>query len=246
MLQAIRLGRHFGDRTLFDSLDFQLAGGERVGLVGDNGSGKTTLLRLLAGLDEPDDGTVRLSRRQTAGLLDLSPAGESTDEDGTLSGGERTRRALDLFLADPPDILLLDEPTNNLDLDGIREVIGRLDAMPAAMVIVSHDRYLLDSLVTRIVEIENGRLAEYAGNYSFYREEKARRYEAQLHRYETDRKEQRRIGEAIRQVRDFAEKGHRTSGELDASGHKAGMLKVKRRARAKKHDKQAKSDIPRL
>ena len=252
MLQAIHISHHFGDRIIFGDLSFLLRDGERVGLVGDNGSGKTTLLRLLAGLEEPDSGEIRLSRGQCAGLLDLSPQwNESTPDrpdyfSDTLSGGERTRLALDRFLSEPPDILLLDEPTNNLDLDGISAVIRQLASLPMAMVVVSHDRYLLDALVTRIIEIENGRLVEYQGNYTFYRAEKARLYQEQLHRFESDRRQQRQVQEAIRQTRAFAEKGHRDSGKADEIGRKAGMAKVGRRARAEKNDRKAKNDIRRL
>lgn len=284
MLQAIHISRFFGDKILFQDLSFQLPDGERVGLVGDNGSGKTTLLHLLAGLDVPDQGEIRVVRRQRIGLLDLSPvrnpagaAGsvwqspsfQTTEPDtatslvwqqeqtglvrdlprqgqwSTLSGGERTRLALSRFLADPPDIFLLDEPTNNLDLAGIQTVIRQLASQSAAMVIVSHDRYLLDCLVTRIVEIDYGQLVEYQGNYSFYRQEKERLFQERLHRFEEGRKQQRQIQDAIRQTREWAEKGHRNSTKPDASGLTMGV-KEKKRARAMKKDKKAKNDIQRL
>ena len=75
MLNVIHVDRYFGDLILFQDLSFHLRTGERVGLVGDNGSGKTTLLRLMAGLDEPDHGAVRLAHHAKAGFLDLSPTG---------------------------------------------------------------------------------------------------------------------------------------------------------------------------
>ena len=274
MLNVIHVDRYFGDLILFQDLSFHLRTGERVGLVGDNGSGKTTLLRLMAGLDEPDHGAVRLAHHAKAGFLDLSPTGiqkqdptfqsastsalswqvrqtglidklQATAHPETLSGGEKTRLALSRFLADPPDVMLLDEPTNNLDLPGIQSVIRLLDEQTCAMVIVSHDRYLLDNLVTRIVEIENGRLVEYEGNYSFYREEKERLYEEQLHRFEEDRKQQRQVQEAIKRTRQWAEKAHRDSTKKDSSGLTMGRKEFKR-AKAMKMEKKAKNDIHRL
>jgi macrolide transport system ATP-binding/permease protein len=179
--------------------------------------------------------------RQT-GLVDRIDDDAHPD---TLSGGERTRLALSRFLADPPDVMLLDEPTNNLDLPGFRTVIRLLDDQESAMDIVSHDRYLLDSLVTRIVEIENGNLVEYAGNYSFYREEKERLYTEQLHRFEEDRKQQRQVQDAIKRTRQWAEKAHRDSTKKDSSGLTMGRKEFKR-AKAMKMEKKAKNDIRRL
>ncbi|MEA4890141.1 MAG: ABC-F family ATP-binding cassette domain-containing protein [Clostridiaceae bacterium] len=271
-IQVVRLTKSFGGHELFHDLSFYIGEGERVGLVGKNGCGKTTLLRMMAGLDQPDSGTIRLARRMSVRLLSQTPdpaadmaaacqeglfpdrsdplgrLGSGIDLSGQpehLSGGEQTRLALGCFLAEQPDLMLLDEPTNNLDFSGIQTVIEQLAARSGSMVIVSHDRYLLDRLVTRILELDGGRVTEYAGNYTFYRQEKERLYQEQRHRYEDERKQQRQIEEAIRQTRQWAEKAHRNSTKPDSSGLTMGV-KEKKRAKAKKMDKKVKNDVKRL
>ena len=271
-LDVIHLAKSFGENELLQDISFQVADGERVGLVGANGCGKTTLLRILARLEQADSGTVRLSGHAAVGLFsqvpdpaaDLRAIGleglnadwayhlnqigldiNLPDRSEILSGGERAKLALGRFLAERPDLMLLDEPTNNLDLPGIQAAVRLFRAAASSLIIVSHDRYFLDSLVTRILEIEDGRIAEYAGNYTFYRQEKERLFQEQLHRYEEDRKQQRQIQEAIRQTRQWAEKAHRNSTKKDSSGLTMGV-KEKKRAKAMKMDKKAKSDIKRL
>jgi macrolide transport system ATP-binding/permease protein len=244
-LEVFQLTKSFGEHEVLRGISFTLARGERVGLVGANGSGKSTLLRILAGLDQPDGGECRLARQSSAGLLQTGADQEGIVA-GDLSGGEITLLAVTRFMADPPNLLLLDEPTNNLDFHGIQTVTRLLQGSSASMLVVSHDRYFLDNLVTRILEIEDGQIVEYAGNYSFYREEKERLYQEKLHRYEESQKEQKRIREAISEKRQWAEKSHRDSTKLDSTMHKTMGLKEYKRAKAMKLDKKAKNDIRRL
>ena len=101
----------------------------------------------------------------------------------TLSGGQKTRVALGKLLLSRPDILLLDEPTNHLDMDSISWLETYLLNYPGAVFIVSHDRYFLDRVVTKVIEIENGNLRTYNGNYSAYAEKKAMLRDAQYKAY---------------------------------------------------------------
>ena len=107
-----------------------------------------------------------------------------------LSGGEKTRVNLGRLILEDTDILLLDEPTNHLDLRATEWLEEYLEKFKGTVLTVSHDRYFLDKIVDRIVEIKEGKAEFYAGNYSFYAVEKERRYEEQLRQYE---KEQAKI-----------------------------------------------------
>ena len=272
ILVVHNLEKSFADNHLLRSMSFHIEEGERVGLVGINGSGKTTLMRILAGLDSCDSGQVQLRKQAVSGLLrqypDPAQDVQAIIESGydpelaacmnqigleadpllhseTLSGGERTRLSLARFLAARFDLMLLDEPTNNMDLNGIQATIWQLRQHQGSMMIVSHDRYFLDQMVTRILELENGEIHEFHGNYSDYREQKKLQYEAHLHQYEAGRKEQKRIEQAIRQTRQWADKAHRKSTEKDKSGLRMGV-KENKRVKAKKMDQKVKSDTKRL
>lgn len=115
----------------------------------------------------------------------------------TLSGGEKTRLAMARLLLQQPDLLLLDEPTNHLDIDTLTWLEQYLRAYPGALVVVSHDRYFLDSLVNVIVEIERHESRRYTGNYSRYIELKAADYESRLKQYEQQQEEIARMEEFI-------------------------------------------------
>ncbi len=119
----------------------------------------------------------------------------------TFSGGWRMRVMLARILLQAPDILLLDEPTNHLDLPSIKWLETYLQAFDGAIVIVSHDRYFLDRVVKKIVESRKGKLIPYAGNYSFYLEEKALREEIQSGQYKNQQakiKQEERLIERFR------------------------------------------------
>lgn len=98
----------------------------------------------------------------------------------TLSGGQKTRVFLSKILLSKPDIILLDEPTNHLDLNSIAWLEGFLSNYKGAVIIISHDRYFLDKIVTKVVEIENTKCTTYNGNYSDYATKKASLREAEL------------------------------------------------------------------
>ena len=112
-----------------------------------------------------------------------------TKQVATLSGGQKTRVALGKLLISKPDILLLDEPTNHLDMESIAWLETYLLNYPGAVFIVSHDRYLLDKVVTKVIEIDAGQVRMYAGNYSAYAEKKAQLRDAQYKAYLNQQRE---------------------------------------------------------
>ena len=122
-----------------------------------------------------------------------------------LSGGERTRLALAAMLLENPDVLLLDEPTNHLDIGSLKWLEQYLKNYKGTLIVISHDRYFLDKIASRIFEIENHKLTVYEGNYTTYLEKKRTNYEIAVRHYEKQQEEIRRQEDMIRMM-----KGHNT------------------------------------
>ena len=124
-----------------------------------------------------------------------------------LSGGEKTRVNLGRLILEDTDILLLDEPTNHLDLQATEWLEEYLEKFKGTVLAVSHDRYFLDKVVQRVVEIQNGKAEFYSGNYSFYAVEKERRYEERLRQYEKEQAKIEQLEKAAEQLRVWAYSG---------------------------------------
>lgn len=120
-----------------------------------------------------------------------------------LSGGEKTRVALGKLLLSKPDLILLDEPTNHLDIRSVAWLEGYLKDYPGAVLIVSHDRYFMDRVVTKIIEVEHGLFSMYSGNYSVYAEKKAREREIALKHYLNQQKVIKHEEEVIAKLKSF-------------------------------------------
>ncbi|HQT99613.1 MAG TPA: ABC-F family ATP-binding cassette domain-containing protein [Acidimicrobiales bacterium] len=191
------------ERPILTDVNLTVATGDRVGVVGINGVGKSTLLKVIAGRLTPDSGDVRRGRDVDVGYLEqipvlapgtvrdvLGPGWQSDavldrlgmlnaidDQTTELSGGQLKRVALAQLFGQSHDVVVLDEPTNHLDLDAIRWLESQLQRFRGAVVLVSHDRYLLDQVTTRMVEIDRGTTYVHAGGY-------ARLLEAQVERDE--------------------------------------------------------------
>jgi ATP-binding cassette subfamily F protein uup len=191
------------DRPLFESLSLTISAGDRLGVVGINGTGKSTLLRVLAGAAEPESGTVRRGRGVRIGLLNQRPTlppgtvraavgpgweaseilerlgmGGLADADvATLSGGQAKRVALARVLVSEVDLLVLDEPTNHLDIDAIGWLEARLARFRGGLVLVTHDRHVLDRVTTRMLELDQGRGYAHDGGYVSYLDARAERVE---------------------------------------------------------------------
>jgi len=122
----------------------------------------------------------------------------------SLSGGEKTRVNLGRLILEDTDVLLLDEPTNHLDLHATEWLEEYIRGFRGTVVAISHDRYFLDRVVTRVIEIEDGKAEFYSGNYSFYAVEKERRYQEQLKQYQKEQAKIQQLEKAAEQLRVWA------------------------------------------
>ncbi|MBT8240758.1 MAG: ABC-F family ATP-binding cassette domain-containing protein [Acidimicrobiia bacterium] len=193
------------DRPLFTDVSLTVNTGDRLGIVGINGTGKSTLLRVLAGTTEPERGSVRRGRELSLAVLDQDaalPSGRVLDAvlatgaekweaeaalsrlgmgdffnqaTSSLSGGEKKRVALAVALVKPSNLLILDEPTNHLDIDGIEWLEDRLRAYRGALILVTHDRVILDRLTTHMLELDRGTSYFHTGGYASYLDAKVTR-----------------------------------------------------------------------
>ncbi|WP_404354731.1 ABC-F type ribosomal protection protein [Cytobacillus firmus] len=217
---------------------------DRIGIVGKNRAGKSTLLKLMAGQLKPEKGMVKrfadfayfdqLSAPE-ASEIDYKLAGQLSipqTEIENLSGGERTRRKLAQIFSSYYESLLIDEPTTHLDKEGTQFFIKELTYYYGALVLISHDRYVLDKLVTKIWEIEDGFVTEYTGNYSDYTEQRDLQRKQQLEQHEKFVKEKSRLLKAAEEKMKKAEKitqanGHISKKETKAKANKMFMTKSK-------------------
>ncbi|WP_226585427.1 ribosomal protection-like ABC-F family protein [Halobacillus litoralis] len=122
----------------------------------------------------------------------------------SLSGGEKTKLGLAKLLLENPDVLLLDEPTNHLDLQAIEWLESYLQQYKGTVCVISHDRSFLDHVVTDIMDLESGEIQSYKGNYSSYEKQKEERLLSEFHQYEEQQKKIKKMKEAIRRLRQWA------------------------------------------
>lgn len=267
LLQANNVMRRFGADVLFHDINLQIQENGRTALVGRNGAGKTTLLKMIAGITNPDEGTISKSKDLTIGYLaqdqgldsqnsiwaeldlvfaplhkmekqihqlenqlaSLDPATkefqlttekysqlqsafkkqggfeyesrmrgilkgfgfEEADYQtaiNSLSGGQKTKLALAKILLQSPDLLILDEPTNHLDMNVLAWLEDYLKSYQGALLVVSHDRYFLDRVVSDIYDLDNHTLRHYTGNYTQFMQHKQEWLTAEWKHYEQQQK----------------------------------------------------------
>ncbi|MGE5313926.1 MAG: ABC-F family ATP-binding cassette domain-containing protein [Acidobacteriota bacterium] len=273
IISARDISIRFGEQTVLNNAELNIHQTDRIGLIGRNGSGKSTLLKIIAGLLEPDSGTVSKRRDAIVGYLSqdfrLDPAKnvyenilegahdvsgilqeyeslpytserrhaleeqirhldgwnlenrieaamhslnvpERTRDIATLSGGEKRRVALCRAIISRPDLLILDEPTNHLDTQSIEWTQEFLENYSGACLFVTHDRYFLDSIANRIVELADGVCYPHEGNYTDFLIDKAER-EAQMETEESKRKS------FLRRELEWVRKGPRARGTKSKS-----------------------------
>lgn len=202
----------FGDKVLFQDVTFGIHEGDKIGVIGINGTGKSTLLKIIAGIEETDEGTIVKGNGVRIGYLPQNPVFEKgmtvldyvagTEQErmldivkeseaktiltklgifdfdqkvNVLSGGQKKRIALAKVLVDRYEILVLDEPTNHIDNEMADWLEQYLNQYKGVLIMVTHDRYFLDRVTNKIVEIDNHTLYSYDENYSGFLKLKAER-----------------------------------------------------------------------
>jgi len=300
MLSLDGLSKYFGDRAIFDHVNWSMSDDDRVGLVGLNGAGKSTLLKLIGGVIEPDAGRISRPQRTQVGYLAqdtpdiggrslisetlsalseiealdsqrrrletilaeqtsgpehdaaLTELGEVltelerhdfytaesraesvlfglgfkpedlTRDVAEFSGGIRMRVGLAKLLLQRPDFLMLDEPTNHLDIEARNWLEDYLGAYPGGIIMVSHDRYFLDRVTRRTVEVARGRLTEYRGSYSTYLIQREERFQLEMAAYEKQREEIDHIESFVSRFRAQAARKNRAARAAGRIGEAAG------------------------
>lgn len=211
--------KYYGDRKIIDIDELKIKQGEKIGIVGINGSGKSTLLNIISGKVEIDGGKVIVNGN-------ISYIEQLNNEETFLSGGEMTKKKIDEKLGEHSDILLADEPSSNLDIDEIEKLKRKLKEYKGTLCLISHDRNLLDSVVDSILEIENGVVTKYKGNYSKYRMQKEESRKRKQFEYEQYITEKKRLEVSINKVKNEAKSMRKTPkrmGNSEARLHKRGV-----------------------
>lgn len=274
LMQLSQISKSFDGEPIFDNVNFEVKTGERIGIVGRNGAGKSTLMKIIAGVENYEDGHISKIKNLKVGYLTqqmtlntentvfdemlqpfvhLKQLGEKmqaetdwlaqhadryetddyqehikryeslsndfekqggydyerkiktvlnglnfTETDYTrpvndFSGGQKTRLSLAQMLLREPDLLLLDEPTNHLDMETTAWLEDYLKFFSGAIVIISHDRYFLDKIVTQIYDVSLGEVKHYVGNYAKFIEQRDLYYQKRLAEYERQQDEIKRL-----------------------------------------------------
>ncbi|MFJ7951075.1 ribosomal protection-like ABC-F family protein [Lysinibacillus sp. NPDC096418] len=251
------IGYEIKNTLIFDNIHATVKQGEVIGIIGKNGAGKSTLLQLINGSISPTkghlqwfkSGDITYVEQESEQYSSHDISAEEADllakwrvpsvEYAALSGGEKLKMRLANGFAQNAQLLLLDEPTNHLDEQGTAMLIDEMKNYPGTILVVSHDRYFLDEVVTRIWSLENARLFEHSGNYTSYIEARKQQRLTQERAYEKQQKDIERIEAQMKELTSWSQKAHAQSTKQEG-------FKEHYRVKAKRMDAQVKSKKKRL
>lgn len=245
------------DILLFEHVTGTVKQGEVIGIIGRNGAGKSTLLQLIQGTLSPTMGAIQRAQalkitfveQELAHFDKLEVSAREADllakwqvpnvSFTALSGGEKLKMRLAEGFSQNAQILLLDEPTNHLDEQSTEFLIRQVQNYKGTIIVVSHDRYFLDKVATKIWSIEEKSLIEHDGNYTSYMADREHRRLTQQRSYEKQQKNIERIEAQMSELTSWSQKGHTQSTKLEG-------FKEYHRVKAKRLDSQVKSKKKRL
>ena len=246
------------ENTLLEKMNVTVKQGDVIGLIGKNGAGKSTLLQLINGKIEPSKGTVEWQQmnmttayveQETESFISndviakeaelLAKWGVPTNDFLTLSGGEKLKVRLAKGFSENPNLLILDEPTNHLDETSTEFLIKQIKNMKGTVIVVSHDRYFLDVVATKIWSIEDKKLIDHSGNYTSYMKAREQKRMTQQREYEKQQKKIEQVETQINELSSWSQKAHAQSTKQEG-------VKEFYRVKAKRMDAQVKSKRKRL
>lgn len=238
-----KVKKYYGDRLILDIDKLEILDGNRIGLVGVNGAGKTTLIKALINDTTIDEGNVYITK-SFAYISQTEDVNEKfldnnfknvfnapSEYDDFLSGGEKVKFKIAKALSESKNLIIADEPTANLDGYSIGILEKMLKNYNGALLLVSHDRNFLDALCNTIIEIEDGKIKVYKGNYSKYLELKTLERERSETEYVTYLNEKKHLENAIlnkQNIKDSIRKTPKRMGNSEARLHRMGGQKAKK------------------
>jgi len=226
-------------RTILDIERLEAHQNERIGLVGRNGQGKTTLLNCILRKDLVEEGMITVK-----GTAQLVPQLKETGT--TKSGGETSAEYFRKAFSLAPSLLLADEPTTNLDASHVEWVQNKLQQFNGTLILVSHDRELLDHVCTTIWELESGQITSYPGNYTHYLQQKEQEQSFQQTEHEKYKQKEQQLQKALEQKKQKADRATKAPKNLSASEKRIKGSKPYFAKKQKKLNQNAKSLQTRL
>ncbi|AVD37576.1 ABC-F type ribosomal protection protein CplR [Clostridioides difficile] len=237
LVKVENLKKYYADKLILDIDKLEILENDKIGLVGSNGQGKTTLLKAILGEIEIDEGYIYLTESysyisQSENNIEICSDSKEKSLlnapdrfEEYLSGGEKVKLKIADALSNKKNIIIADEPTSNLD----KKSIGVLEEMfkrhEGALLLISHDRRFLDELCTTILELEDGKLKAYKGNYTDYLMQKDEEVKRAYFEYQEYVKEKKRLEKALlhkKSLSDGIRKTPKRMGNSEARLHKMG------------------------